>query len=258
MTDGRLEVFGEQVFQKLQVTGTERFQQLDREYGFGVVLVQFSIVDSEELLHWLYLNSNWRLVFVDDAAAVFVRVHPGDPAALADLDVDADDLFEPFEKPGPSDWIRRAARTKFYNALHRYDVALEIWRETLQIYPDLPNGSMIHAALLRRNGFDAAAEAILRRLLAERPDDGAVHAQIADIRREAGDLSAAEALYLRAVELDSGLGYAFYHLGEIAEANRDSDGALRYYLRAIGTTAPDQPLAIAARGRIAVLKSDGL
>ncbi len=258
MTDGRLEVFGEEKFQQLQVTGPDAFARLDREYGFGVVLVQFSILDSEQLLRWLYLNSNWRLVFVDDAAALFVRVQEGDPAGMVDLDVDSEDLFEPLSEPGQTDLIRRTARTNFYNALHRYKVALEIWQETVELYPDLASGPVIHAALLRRNGFDAAAETILRRLLAERPNDAAVHAQIADIRREAGDSDVAEALYLRAVELDPGLAYAFYHLGEMSEAKRDPNGALSFYIRVIGASPPNHPLAVAARGRIAALEASRL
>jgi hypothetical protein len=255
MTDGRLEVFGEEKFRELQVSGPDAFRRLDLEYEFGVVIVQFSILASEQLLRWLYLNSNWRLTFVDDAAAVFVRVRPGDLAALVDLDVDSDDLFEPFSGSGAADVIRRSARTNFYNALRRYDLALEIWQETVGLYPDLPQGPVIHAALLRRNSFDAAAEAILRRLLAARPKDAAVHAQIADLRRESGDTAAAEALYLRAVELDPGLAYALYHLAAIAEANRDPIGAMRFYVRVLNASPPSHPLATAARTRIATLEA---
>jgi hypothetical protein len=258
MADGRLEVFGEEKFRSLQVTGPEAFRRLDLEYKFGVVLVQFSILDSEQLLRWLYLNSNWRLTFVDDAAAVFVRVRAGDPPGLVDLDIDSDELFEPFSDVGVADVIHRSARTNFYSALHRYELALEIWKETVGLYPDLPQGPVIHAALLRRNGFDAAAETILRRLLAERPRDAAVHAQIADLRRESGDVEAAEALYLRAVELDPGLTYALYHLGAIAEAKGDPTEAMRFYARVLHATLPNHPLAVAARGRLATLEAGRL
>ncbi len=255
MADGRLEVFGEEKFRALQVTGSDAFRRLDLAYEFGVVVVQFSILDSEQLLRWLYLNSNWRMAFVDDSAAVFVRVREGEPAGLVDLDINSDDLFEPFSKQGPADVIQRSARTNFYNALRRYDLALEIWQETVGLYPDLPQGPVIHAALLRRNGFDAAAETILRRLLAERPNEAAVHAQIADLRRESGDAAAAEALYLRAVELDPGLAYALYHLAAIAEANSDPMAAMRFYVRVLRASPPNHPLALAARGRIAVLEA---
>ncbi len=47
------------------------------------------------MLWWLYLNSNWKLVLVDDAAALFVRVRPGEATPEPEVDLDAPDLFPP-------------------------------------------------------------------------------------------------------------------------------------------------------------------
>ena len=71
MVDGRLEVFGPDKFVELQISGSDRFKELDAEYRFGVVVLHYSLVNHRDLLPWLYYNSNWQLVFADEIAVVF-------------------------------------------------------------------------------------------------------------------------------------------------------------------------------------------
>lgn len=239
LSDGRLEVFGPETFARLQLTDPDSFRRLDGEFQFGSVLVHYSLTDARELLWWLHLNSNWRLVQVDDAAALFVR----EPAAQRwpALRLDAPDLFAPLPDDGsPSDRLRRQARVHFYAALRRWPQALALWEESLARYPDTPGGRMVHAWLLRENGFHAASEAILRDELAARPDDVELHTQIADLRWEAGDLEQARVYYDRALTLDPNSAYALMKRSQLAEQQGDVVLAesLRERLRAL-STSPD-------------------
>jgi hypothetical protein len=71
MFDGRLEIFGPERFRELQIDSTERFEALDAKYRFGVVVQRYGPGGGIELLaHWI-ADPEWRLVAVDDAAALF-------------------------------------------------------------------------------------------------------------------------------------------------------------------------------------------
>jgi tetratricopeptide (TPR) repeat protein len=258
MTDGRLEVYGPERFVELQVAGPERFRALDQELHFGVVLVHYSLIQSDELLRWLHLNPNWRLVHLDEVAALFVRAGEERVQPYPELDIDADDLFPPLEGPaGPSDRVRRLARTQLYMGLHRFERALALWEETLALYPDLDQGPIVQAALLQKTGASAAAEEILRGLLARDPDDPVLLTQIGDLRFEAGDRDAAQELYARSLELDRDLAYTLFRNGVLAEARGDAELAGQFYGRVFGTAHPADPVSIQARLRLEALLAAG-
>lgn len=257
MVDGRLEVFGEDLFAELMVPGPDAFRRLDERYRFGTVLVHYSLVASEELLWWLYLNSNWRMAFVDDSAVVFVRRAESDTAS-PDIDPDDPALFPPLEdRRGLADLMPRLARTNFYASLRRYDRALQVWEETLKRHPDLEQGPVVHAFLLERSGFGAAAEAILRDLLRQRPDDAKLHAQLGDLRLAANDPEAASRLFDAALALDPNLPYAMYRRAQLAERQGDVRGAVLLYLRLTARLERSHPLSVAARLRLAALGHEG-
>ncbi len=253
MVDGRLEVFGPETFARLQVAGPADFRRLDAEYHFGLALIHFGLIESRELLWWLHLNPNWKLVQVDATAALFVRDSGSTPWPALDPDDPA--LFPPGSpEPSPSDRLRRLSQVHFYSSLRRFETALALWEETLQRYPALPQGPVIHAYLLQRNGFAAAAETLLRRELEARPSDAKLLAQVADLRHEAGDPESARELYGRALALEPRHAHALYKLGTLAEQEQDLESARFYYLRAMEAAGhPADPVAVAAAHRLVAL-----
>jgi len=115
LADGRLEVYGDQASELFQ-TSRRGFQQLDRRFGFGTVLLAYNHYDFTELLAWLLEGRRWRLAWVDDVSVVFVRRDPG-VRAVPDLDVRADDLFPPHAQGRSlSDLFARRGRARFYAA----------------------------------------------------------------------------------------------------------------------------------------------
>jgi hypothetical protein len=239
MVDGRLEVFGPETFAKLQVGGPERFRALDAEYHFGTVLVQYSLFDSRELLRWLHLNPNWRLVHLDETAALFVRDGPA-AGRWPRLDPGARDLFPPLSgSPSPSDLLRRQARINLFLTLSRFPEALALWEETAARYPAQAGSQrVVHAYLLRQNGFAAAAEAILREELEARPDDAGLRAELGDLRLESGDPGEARSLYDAALALDPNHPYALRRRAQLAESEGDVDGAAYYRARLHALSVP--------------------
>jgi len=251
MVDGRLEVFGAERFIGLQVAEPSRFKELDQEYRFGVVLVHFGLVRSDALLWWLHLNSNWLLAYLDDTTAVFVHRDRSGLPWIRELDIDAPDLFPLLDRATrTSELVRRFGRTQFYMAMRRFEPALEFWEETIARYPDLLQGPIIHTSLLGSNGLHAAAEAILRRLLEERPEDAKLLAQVGDLRWEAGDREAAKGFYDRALEANADFAYANFRRALAAEAEGDLEMAARLYGRALALSHPGDPVGLLASGRL--------
>lgn len=228
MTDGRLEVFGPDTFARLQVTGLDRFRELDEEYHFGVVLLQPALFDPAELISWLRFNPNWRLVQLDDTSALFVREGP-DAHRWPSLDLDAPDLLPPFDAArSPSDRLRRLSRTHLWTILGRPSRALAVFEEALARYPDLERERSLHAHLLQANGFGAAAEAVLRQALEADPADATALTQLGDLRQAAGDLDQARTLFDQALAIEPNQPQALGRRATLAESVGDLQGAEHY------------------------------
>ena len=134
--------------------------------------------------------------------------------------------------------------------MHRYKRALETWEEGGERFPEFPASPVTHAGLLYSAGFGAAAEAILRTLLEERPDDAKLRTQVGDLRLESGDREAARELYDQALAIDPKLSYALHQRAALAELEGDPGQAASLYLRVIAGTSASSPLAIRAASRL--------
>ncbi|MCZ6784618.1 MAG: tetratricopeptide repeat protein [Proteobacteria bacterium] len=254
MVDGRLEVFGPELFGELQFSGPERFRALDEKYDFGVVLVHYSLTAASPLIWWLHLNTNWRLVYLDEVAAVFAQVRSGEIFRWQEIDVDAPDLFgERDLPPGRLDRAYRTGRTGWYQALRRFDRALAEWEVQLERNPGTERGDAIHASLLANAGKRAAAEAILRRLLAEDPEAPSLWSQVGDLRMRDGDRQGAIDHYDRALALDPRYAYAVLQRGTVAELEGDLDHAKLLYSQVLAITAPYDTRSLEARRRLLAL-----
>ena len=249
MTDGRLEVYGAEKFVALQGGIPGRFRALDEKYRFGVVLVHHSLVASDDLLRWLYFNSNWKLVHVDEVAVLFVRA--SDEESWPEMDIDAPDLFGSLDGVSDGEFtVRMKSRANFYNAFRRPKLALQAWKEGVAAERGMRDDPVVHATLLYKAGFAAAAEAILQQQLEERPDDPMLHTQVGMLRFESGDLDAARDRFERALALDPRHAGALYQRALLAEREEDLEMATDLYFRVLAVTTPMERASVLARQRL--------
>jgi len=208
MLDGRLEVYGRPLFQKLGVATFRAFEALDREMGFGTVLLNYRNQPFDDLLRGLLGSPQWRLTFLDDVAAVFVRETPDAPWPA--VDVDDPKLFPPLPRTrdaADADFVRPRvlARVRFDYAAGRYERGLERWRDFLHDHPDEADETVLHAGLLAGAGRGAEARALVEDAVATgatsrvSPDD---LLQLARLLGLLGDAAGARALHSQAIERD--------------------------------------------------------
>lgn len=141
LIDGRLEVYGERLYEEIEITGDggpEAFQRLDARHHFGTALIHFGLFRDPSLFAWLDAQPAWRLVHLDEVAAVFVRTPVAETAGWPAVDVDSPILFEPLDPDvrHPLDLWRRLSRISIFAALGRLDAARALLEETSRIHPD--------------------------------------------------------------------------------------------------------------------------
>lgn len=113
MVDGRLEVYGAERFVELELRSglPEGFQALDRRHHFGTALLHHALLPGLELLRFLHARDDWRLVHLDEVAAVFVRLGPSGELPWPAIDPGGPDVFEPVpadDRTWLGDWRRRS------------------------------------------------------------------------------------------------------------------------------------------------------
>ncbi|MBO6521611.1 MAG: tetratricopeptide repeat protein [Rhodospirillales bacterium] len=98
------------------------------------------------------------------------------------------------------------------------------FERALELAPGNPEISRNLAAALQGSGDLPRAEAVLREILADNPDDAAALNNLANILRQRGLLDEAEAALARALEIDPALPDAAYSLGSIRITKNDLPG----------------------------------
>ncbi|MFQ5503162.1 MAG: tetratricopeptide repeat protein, partial [Planctomycetota bacterium] len=207
------------------------------------------------LLGWLHRSGIWRLAFLDDAAAVFVRRRSG--VGGPDLDLDGEALFPPLPgRLGRDDFERRRARANLLYALHRYDRALSLGEKNAARYPDDAGAAYDRARFLFATGNAAAGDVVLDGLLRERPGDARLMARAADLRVAAGRRDEAAALYDAALALDPTLENALAARARLAVETGDPETARALYRRLLEILAPADPAHAAISKRLRRIGDD--
>jgi cytochrome c-type biogenesis protein CcmH/NrfG len=187
---------------------------------------------------------------------VFVRIPERGEALYPPADLDSASFFPPLDDaPSRQDMLRRSARATFYSNLGRGERALEIWQESLAVYPDMPGGSATHAVLLRANGREDEADAVLRQWIAEDPEDVERHVFAADYYRGAGRTRLAREHYSIAIRLDPNDIQSQMRLGILFEREGRVDEAIQVYEAVVDRVRADDPVAQEAAQRIELLRA---
>lgn len=116
--------------------------------------------------------------------------------------------------------------------------AIHHYRKALGYQPNEPLASRGLADCLHQEGETAEAIMLLQEAIAEHPQDTELHAALGRIQHEHGELQAAEASYLRALELDAANNLAIQGLAMVRKFSA-SDQVLIERIEALAPRIPD-------------------
>ena len=203
-------------------TDPAAWHALDAERRFDYLILRLPQTEREILHEAVELDTSWALVFIDDAAAIYLRRGGADEAVI-------DASAYRWLGTGRSRMaaLARACET---DSAARAATA----RELTRVIDDSPAHSRalsLLANLCVQRGDLAGAETRLRQLLAERPDFPAVRSRLGWIALESG--RPAEALTELRRDPDDASGDRDAAIGRAYRALGDRAAAVRWFRRAL-------------------------
>lgn len=199
--DPRLEVYGEAHFaraMRIQQNTTE-WRAAAVEYGFQIALVE---IGSSMLNRLEEDRENWRLVYFDDAAAIYLRNGYRDDLprieSAADFERCTAGLRAILAPPTP--WARlgvfeRARSAAYYTRVaqallvwHQDHLAAPFARDAVAANPDTAGTHFVLAVALDRTGDAAGAAREYEEFLRFQPGDAAIRRRLATLYTALGQL----------------------------------------------------------------------
>lgn len=243
--DGRLEVHDETLFRTYLALERDPvlFEETARKLGAGTVLWSHRhSPEASVLLRYLADSPDWRLVYVDLAASVFMRKPAGGGVGGPEAIDRADKTL--------GDRILREIRNA---EAARADPAPAFLRRLLPRRP-VPVAAVNAALFFGITGADAAAETLFRAALAQAPENPVIHYDLGLVLARAGRGGEAQAEFETALRHDPSMGAAREGLALHLLAEGDEPGALRHWAAA----ERSGPLAVPSlRARGALLARQG-
>lgn len=185
--DGRYMPFGEELFTEQRnlvslLPDSPEWQTAEGRWNFNTILFpvsRYAGLGSFPLPDYCQ-STNWRLVYLDDTGAVFLRNRPENAAWLTKFAVRCETaaLAPPPEALGDSDRARAERFTYLMNAasiyflLSRDAESGEALREAEALLPENPSLHLVKAQLLQANNHFEEAEREFVRALQSAPSDG--------------------------------------------------------------------------------------
>jgi tetratricopeptide (TPR) repeat protein len=248
--DGRLEVHDATLFAAYLAAQQDprQFDRLVERYGIRTVVWSHrNALEAGPLLLHLAGGQEWRLAFLDLAAAVFTRVEPGDPADGSG--------GSPLDRPDTVPRLLEEAARAELRA--RADDPLPGWLRRVCPRVEVPAAEVGAAIFLALVGRPAQAEPLLRDAVRRAPWSAHLQYDLGLVLAQQGRRAEAVRAFEAARDLDAGLAEAGAALALLRLRAGDEEGALRDLdrLESGGSSLPAAALQargalLARRGRI--------
>jgi len=158
--DMRVTDYGEDFFgaYKKSLVDSSSWHRLTKKYGINYVFLDYSLPEKQNLLSRLYNDKNWRLIFFNDNAVIFIRNLNKNKEIIKKYSIDFNNLQtskrqKRFYKEIP--FFKKLLKRKefpyahfnrgiFFNSIGLYKIAIEEYAKAIELNPDI---SFIHTNL---------------------------------------------------------------------------------------------------------------
>jgi tetratricopeptide (TPR) repeat protein len=238
--DGRTEVYGPQFFSQYQriISGDIlAFEKAVNQYSLDAVLLSMAFTAAPNLAAPLYRSPDWKLVYLDAYAAVFLKNVPKNKKLIERYFIDLNkytvnpieikDLGAKFIYPKP--YIQLA---KFFDLLKADEAVLQECREALRIMPNCAEAYTLRGkAYLRKKLYPEALDS-LRAASVLMPSPGTL-VDLGYCFKELKEYKLAAEILDKALRINKKYAPAYYHLGRLNLELKNTTAAIDALVKAV-------------------------
>lgn len=165
--DGRTELYGQEFFKRYMDSlngNAATFKNIIEQYQISAILLNMTSTPMPKIISYIYKNPEWRLVFLDDSAVVFLKNTPSNQELIKKYKIDLNKYTVPaadlkilgLRRIYPSPYIKRAS---LFNLLEEDALVIAECKQALRIMPNCAQGyHLLGKVYLRKGQYQEALE----------------------------------------------------------------------------------------------------
>lgn len=241
--DGRTDIYTPELFQdyiKMGYENPEIFEKFVKKYDINFALLVHSPPYGEKIIKYLFASKEWKLIYFDYIACVFLRDTPENAKLLEKFEI-KDNVF-PKEKeitgPIPKGTIPFSSfrRAEFFRLVGLYDNAISEYENTLKIDPELPIPRNSMGLCYYEKGDLEKAEQLFKETIEIAPGYAAPYNNLGSLYAQKKLFSEAEKYFKKAISLNKNylkahknLANYYYESGQKEKAIKEYEKVVRQY-----------------------------
>ncbi len=241
--DGRTELYGQEFFERylkaLNGDGSA-FEEIVKKYNIGAALLNMTSTPMPKMAAYMYKDPRWKLVFLDYAAAVFLKDEASNQALIKKYKIDVSRYSAPaadlnalgLRQVYPTPYLKRA---RFFELLEEPAAAVLEAKEALRIMPNCAEAYHILGGIYLRKGLYKEAFENLRSAAMLLPGNTDILLDLARCLKELKENKGAIHALKGVIKMDSrnrNAG-AYYELGLAYLADNDEAKAVESLKKAV-------------------------
>jgi tetratricopeptide (TPR) repeat protein len=239
--DGRTEVYGCEFFKEYSdfIEGdASSFKDIENKYDISCILLTMTYSSIPRAVLTVYKDPRWKLVFLDDAAVIFLKDSPANQKLINKHKIDLDNYSPPkmalldlgIRNVEPSPFIKRAI---LFGTLGKYDLVILEAKEALRIKPDSFEAyRLIGKAYLKKGLYQQAFENFRSALLLS-PRHPEILVSLAICFKELGKTESAINMLRGVIGYKGNYAPAYYELGKVYLTLKNPNEAIRFLNKAV-------------------------
>jgi Tfp pilus assembly protein PilF len=240
--DGRTELYGQAFFERylkaLDGGDSGVFEEMVSKFNIGAALLNMTSTPMPNIAVYMYKDPRWKLVFLDHAAAIFLKDEPPNQALIKKYKIDLSKYLAPpadlnalgLKQIYPTPYLKRA---HFFELLEEPAAAISEAKEALRIMPNCAEAYHILGGIYLRKGSYKEAFENLRSAAMLLPGNTDILLDLGKCLRQLNENKGAIHALKGVIEADNSNAAAYYELGLVYLADNDEAKAIESLNKAV-------------------------